>query len=114
MDKNKAANFLETEAFVNPFFEKLAAEGVYPQTEEEANILLGIGFKKLAEYKNSLAKEATDRSSLLKAAAAELGVGVEPTAPASSVAESDYIVKAADFLAAHPEIQKAVDALNAA
>ncbi len=114
MDRNQTAQFLETEAFNAPFFQKMAAEGFEPQSPEEAELFLKTGFELLAKHKQDAVKAASSRFDFHKTAAAEIGVKVGPAPAAQTSAELDYVKGAAEYLAALPEIQQAVTVLQAA
>lgn len=100
-----------------PFFDKLAASGVNPETEDEAVAMLRIGQKLLAAERAEQVKAASTRVTGLAALEAALDQELAarygfaaPAGPQQSAGEAEYAEKAAAALAADPTFLSAVAA----
>ncbi len=112
MTRDQAAFAVQREASVIPFFQKLASHGYEPVNEEEADLLYRLGQRLLAEKQQETVKQASGRISFLKTALAELDGKAPESQPATR--DLEYAKSAAAYLAANPQMQQAVSALQSA
>lgn len=119
MSGAEAHGVLISEIFAPVFFQKLAANGIDPQTDEERQRYLNIGFKLLAADQHETVKKASTRVDFLSQAEADLDAEMNrrygtPVQAQQNLAVETYIKQAADLLGEHPLIQQAVADYNEA
>lgn len=119
MSGDEAYNVLIAEGFAPVFFQKLAANGIDPQTEEERMAYLRMGHKLLQADQHEQVKRASTRVSFLGQAEADLDAEMNrrygtPTQPQVTQAQEQYVKQASEVLGSHPLFQQAVEDYNAA
>lgn len=89
MTKEAGEQLLLREVYAPVFFQKLAAHGIAPQSEDEAKELLSLGSALRTQYEQHQRKTASDRTQQLRALRASL------TGESAQAAQQDQQVFAA-------------------
>ena len=116
MNQQEAQQVLMAEIFVPVYFDKLAAYGIVPDSEEEAARLLSIGQKLLQSDQAQNVKKASSRVDFLKAAEQRLDqemASLLGVSPQEATNRNEYLDKIAEVCGSNTRIQEAVESFNA-